>query len=104
MGAPVQAPQANAGCERLLGTLPRECLDIRIPLTEAPLRRLRKEWVPHDNRWPPAHQSRAGPPRAASWAASTPAHRALASGGIPCGRAPDSGGLHHEYGLEKVAA
>ena len=31
---PPQSPQANAICERVLGTLRRECLDFMIPLTE----------------------------------------------------------------------
>jgi putative transposase len=31
---PPQSPQANARCERLLGTLRRECLDYLIPLSE----------------------------------------------------------------------
>jgi len=37
---PVRAPQANAFCERLIGTIRHECLDFMIPLNE---RRLR--WV-----------------------------------------------------------
>ena len=31
---PVQTPQANAFCERLLGSLRRECLDFLTPLSE----------------------------------------------------------------------
>jgi putative transposase len=36
---PVRSPQANALCERLIGTLRRECLDWIIPLTEEHLRK-----------------------------------------------------------------
>jgi hypothetical protein len=32
--APVQAPKANAVCERLVGTIRRECLDFLIPFGE----------------------------------------------------------------------
>ena len=35
---PVQAPKANAYCERLMGTIRRECLDYVIPLSERHLR------------------------------------------------------------------
>ena len=46
---PPQTPQANALCERLLGTLRQECLDFPIPLSAHHLWCLLKEWVPHDN-------------------------------------------------------
>ena len=36
---PVRAPKANAYCERLIGTVRRECLDFMIPLNERHLRR-----------------------------------------------------------------
>jgi transposase InsO family protein len=50
---PFRAPQANAFCERLIGTIRRECLDFLIPLGEKPLRRILKEWVAHYNRGRP---------------------------------------------------
>jgi putative transposase len=46
---PVRAPQANAYCERLIGTMRRECLDFMIPFSERHLRRLLSEWVAHYN-------------------------------------------------------
>jgi putative transposase len=76
---PFHAPQANAFCERLIGSIRRECLDFLIPLNERHLRRILKEWalqisgyrIPFD-------------------------HRVV--------RSPVLGGLHHEYRLERVAA
>ncbi len=50
---PFRAPQANAFCERLVGSIRRECLDFLIPLHERHLRRILKEWVPHYNRGRP---------------------------------------------------
>ena len=35
---PIQAPKANPYCERLMGTIRRECLDYVIPLSEKHLR------------------------------------------------------------------
>ena len=50
---PARTPQANAFCERLIGTMRRECLDWLIPLHEGHLRRVLREWVPHYNRGRP---------------------------------------------------
>jgi integrase-like protein len=41
---------ANAYCERLVGTVRRECLDFIIPLNERHLRRTLRSWVAHYNR------------------------------------------------------
>jgi putative transposase len=46
---PPKSPQANAICERVIGTLRRECLDFVIPFTETHLWRLLVEWVTHYN-------------------------------------------------------
>ncbi len=52
---PVVAPKANALCERLVGTLRRECLDHLFILGEAHLRRILKEYVKYYNQQRP-HQ------------------------------------------------
>jgi putative transposase len=51
--SPVRAPKTNAFCERLGGSLHRECLDVQIPFNEGHLRRIVKEWMLHDNRGRP---------------------------------------------------
>ena len=43
-------PMANAICERIIGTIRRECLDWLIPLSESHLRSILKSWIPHYNR------------------------------------------------------
>jgi putative transposase len=45
----VGARQANAYCERLIGTIRRECVDFLIPLNGQHLRRILAEWVPDYN-------------------------------------------------------
>src|SRR5437870_6466028 len=44
---PPHSPRANALCERLIGTLRRECLDFVIAFTEHHLRCIVHAWVPH---------------------------------------------------------
>jgi transposase InsO family protein len=56
---PARVPQANAFCERLIGTIRRECLDFVIPVIEAHLRAVLREWTRHYNRGRP--HSRLGP-------------------------------------------
>ncbi|MBZ5606019.1 MAG: integrase core domain-containing protein, partial [Acidobacteriia bacterium] len=46
---PVRAPQANAFCERLIGTIRRECLDFLIPMNERHLWMILKEFVRYYN-------------------------------------------------------
>ncbi len=51
--SPPRCPKANAICERVIGTIRRECLDWVIPLSEAHTRLVLKEWVTHYNRGRP---------------------------------------------------
>ena len=50
---PARAPQANAYCERLIGTVRRECLDFIIPLNERHLRGTLRPWIAHYNQGRP---------------------------------------------------
>ena len=101
---PVRAPTANAYCERLIGTIRRECLDFLIPIQERHLKLILNKYVVHYNRGRP--HSRLGhgipEPTKAKVPASPHPHK------LPCGYRVASkailGGLHHEYSLEKEAA
>jgi len=108
---PVRAPQANAYCERLVGTLRRECLDFLIPLGESHLRMMLKEWVRHYNQGRP-HMS-LGPGIPADSADSNEERLIQRFRTRSRYRWPENctvrarpilGGLHHEYRLEKTAA
>lgn len=51
--SPPRYPKANAICERVIGTIRRECLDWLIPLSESHLRSILKLWTTHYNRGRP---------------------------------------------------
>jgi transposase InsO family protein len=51
--SPFASPKANAICERVIGTIRRECLDWMIPMSETHLRSILREWVTHYNRGRP---------------------------------------------------
>lgn len=101
---PVRSPMANAFCERVSGTIRRECLDYLIPLNERHLRRIVRDFVTHYNRGRP--HTALGPgfpePRQATVPASHDRHK-LAEG-YRVAKTPLLGGLHHEYRLEKDVA
>ncbi len=46
---PVEAPRANAFCERFMGSLRRECLDYMLILSEQHLRRIVREYITYFN-------------------------------------------------------
>jgi transposase InsO family protein len=100
-----RVPQANTFCERLVGTIRRECLDFVIPMTERPLRAILREWIRHYNRGRPNSSVGPGIPEgpplnehnAASWRHRLPEGYRVAA-------TPILSGLHHEYRLEQKAA
>ena len=102
---PVQAPKANAYCERLVGRMRRECLDWVIPLSEKHLRRILREWVTHYNQGRPHASLGPGIPE--------PTKKLARNAQYGKHQLPEDcrirtrdvlGGLHHEYWLEKLAA
>ena len=96
---------ANAYCERLIGTIRRECLDYLIPLSEKHLRTILKEWVAHYNQGRPHSSLGPGIPNLHGKPILKPKvqrHELPAACRI---RIKDVlGGLHHEYWLEEIAA
>jgi transposase InsO family protein len=102
---PPRTPQANAICERMLGTLRRECLDFMIPLTENHLRRLVAEWVQHYNAGRPHMSLGPGIPQpSVSLLVPLQAHQPRIPAHLRVMTHPILGGLHHEYHLEEQAA
>src|SRR5215468_9377094 len=102
---PVRTPQANALCERLIGTLRRECVDFLIPFSAHHLGRVLTQWVRHYNAGRPHMALGPGIPQPL---AGLPAplqeqrHRWPAHGQVVA--RPILGGLHHAYRLEERVA
>ncbi len=102
---PARTPQANAICERAIGSLRRGCLDFLIPLSENHLRRQIKAWVAHYNQGRPHMALGPGipdPPAQLPVIPQTHRHRLPAD--VRVIAHPVLGGLHHEYALEKIVA
>jgi transposase InsO family protein len=95
----------NAICERVIGTLRRECLDFVIPLGERHLFHILKEWVVHYYEGRPHMSLGPGIPQPMrALPASLPAHRHRLPSSQRVVRQPILSGLHYEYGLEKKVA
>ena len=101
---PVQAPKANAICERAIGTIRRECLDYLIPLGERHLYRILSEWVSHFNAARPHSALGPGipdPPKGVP--TKLQRHRHKMPPGARVTVRPILGSLHHEYSLQLAA-
>lgn len=97
--SPPRCPKANAICERVIGTIRRECLDWLIPITEAHLRSILKSWVDHYNRGRPHSNLGPGvpdPPNALESVRASEARHRLGEGVTVLSKSV-LGGLHHEY-------
>jgi len=99
--SPVASPKANAICERVIGTIRRECLDWLIPISEAHLRAILKEWVAHYNGGRCHGALGPGvpdPPSEVSVLPKSETRHRLAAGSLVLAKSI-LGGLHHEYSL-----
>ena len=102
---PPRSPKANSLCERVIGTLRRECLDFLIPLTENHLRLVTKNWVVHYNRGRPHSSLGPGIPDPPVELPVKPhRHRHRIPNHCKVVAHPVLGGLHHEYSLVPKAA
>jgi len=102
---PPQSPQANAFCERLVGTIRRECLDFVIPVNERHLRRILAGWVRHYNAGRPHSSLGPGIPDQSVDRATRPrTFLELVPRKVRVISRPVLGGLHHEYAWERTAA
>ena len=103
--SPPRSPKANSFCERVIGTLRRECLDYFIPITESHLRSITTNWMTHYNKGRPHSSLGPGipnPPSDLTVALQT--HRHRIPNHLKVMAHPILGGLHHEYGLLPKAA
>jgi hypothetical protein len=99
--SPFASPKANAICERVIGTIRRECLDWLIPISEAHLRAILKEWVAHYNGGRCHGALGPGvpdPPRGVVLVPKSETRHPIASGSLVLAKSILSG-LHHEYSL-----
>ena len=104
--SPPRSPMANSICERVIGTIRRECLDWLIPLSESHLRSMLKFWIPHYNTARPHMALGPGVPDPPSIDRDYPhpnsRHRCGESFAV---RAKSIlGGLHHQYFLAPACA
>jgi transposase InsO family protein len=99
--SPVASPKANSIVERVIGTIRRECLDWVIPMSEAHLRSILREWTTHYNQGCP--HSMLGPavpdpPKEYMKAPKSTSRHRLAAGALVRVRSILNG-LHNEYSL-----
>ncbi len=101
---PYKCPQANAFCERLIGSARREGFDFMIPLNETHIRQIFKSWTSHYNRGRPHSSLGPGMPDKNTPKAELQVERHCIPRDCRVLSISILGGLHHEYQLEKIPA
>ncbi len=96
--SPIASPKANSICERVIGTIRRECLDWTIPMSEIHLRSILREWTTHYNHGRPHSALGPGvpdPPQKHEVDPKLETRHRLATGAFVLVKSVP-GGLHHE--------
>ena len=105
--SPLRSPKANFICERVIGTIRRECLERLIPITKAHLREILKIWESHYIEGRPhsgVGPGLPGPPNTVvATERSSNFHHRLEEGAAVRSKSV-LGGLHHEYSLVPTGA
>ena len=101
---PVRTPTANAYCERLIGSIRRECLDYVIVFNEWHLRRILREWMTHYNGGQPHRALGPGIPDRPNKISLASGRRHEIPAGVRLASKSILAGLHHEYQWEQNAA
>ena len=104
--SPIASAKANSICERVIGTIRRECLDWMIPMSEVHLRSILREWTTHYNEGRPHSMLGPGvpdPPKEPEKSPQSESRHRLAAGALVLARSV-LGGLHHEYSLTAAPA
>jgi hypothetical protein len=104
--SPIASSKANSTCERVIGTIRRECLDGMISLSEAHLRSILREWTTHYNRGRPHSALGPGvpdPPQGVAVVQKSKSRHRLAAGALVLAKSV-LGGPHHEYSIATATA
>ena len=104
--SPIASPKANSIVERVIGTVRRECLDWLIPMSEAHLRSILREWTTHYNQGRPHSSLGPGvpdPPKERMKVPKSTSRQRLAADALIRVKSI-LGGLHHEYSLAATCA
>jgi putative transposase len=98
---PIASPRANSICERVIGTIRRDCLDWMIPMSEKHLRAILAEWMTHYNGARVHKELGPGvpdPPKESIPIAKAESRHRLSVGTLVRAKSVLNG-LHHEYSI-----
>ena len=104
--SPIASPKANSIAERVIGTIRRDCLDWMIPMSEAHLRSILREWTTHYNHGRPHSALGPGvpdPPKKSVMTPKSESRHRLTTDALVLAKSI-LGGLHHEYSSAGVPA